>query len=86
MTEPVCHIVTKQGVEFRFFPLASGGVEMKVTFGIPNTGLTAELLPEEARLLIDALEPFASSGALLDQQAEKDQIEGAATRALERDR
>jgi hypothetical protein len=85
MTEPIRHIVSKQGVEFRFYPLASGGVEMKVTFGIPNTGLTAELLPEEARLLIDSLEPFASSGSLLDQQAMKDRIEGIATSAIERD-
>lgn len=86
MTEAVPQIVTKQGVEFRFYRLVSGGVEMKVTFGIPNTGLTAELLPEEAHLLIEALEPFASSGALLDQQAEKDRIDGTATQAIEHDR
>ncbi len=85
MTEAVPQIVTKQGVEFRFSALASGGVEMKVTFGIPNTELTVELLPEEASLLIEALEPFARSGALLDQQVERDRIAATEPPAIKQD-
>ena len=49
---------------------------MDVAFGLENTKLTAEPLPDVSGLLLEALQPFTSSRTPFEQQADEERIGG----------